>query len=60
MLRIIAIFATQNHRTWNLRMAELSMGAFTSRSLKEPRSLKIGNEVANFARHVANVANYMV
>ena len=52
VLCVIAIFAAQNHRTSNFRVAELSVRAFPTGGKIKARTLKLRNQLANFARHM--------
>ena len=53
MTRVIAALAAQDQRTGQLRMPELAMGAFAAWYKNESCMLKVGDQLANLARHTA-------
>jgi hypothetical protein len=53
MVRVIALFATQNHRACKPGMAEFAVGSFPARNWHEPSLSQIGDQLVDFPRHEA-------
>ena len=51
MVRVLAVFATQNHGSRKFRMPELAMGSFSTGRERKARRLQISDELADFSRH---------
>ena len=51
MLRVLPVFATQNHRPGIPRMPEFTVRTLSTRRDGEPGSLKIGDKLADFTWH---------
>ena len=51
MVRVIPVFATQNHCARETRMAELAVGTFPSMSRHESSLFQIGDQLVDLSRH---------
>jgi hypothetical protein len=51
MLRVLSVFATQNHGPGIPRVPELAVRTLSTRRDSEPGGLKISDELADFTRH---------
>jgi len=55
MLRVIAIVSGNENEPPKLRVDEFPVAAFSALHAVEPRSLQVGDQLANFARHTGNI-----
>jgi hypothetical protein len=55
MMRIVAVFAAQDNRSWKSRMSKFAVGTFASGHDDKPRLLQIGHELTDFAGHPAGL-----
>ena len=56
MLRVVAIVSRDEHETTEPGVDKLAMTALSTRHANETRSFQVGNKLADFARHMPDVA----
>jgi hypothetical protein len=58
MVRVVAVFSTQDYRTCESGVPELAVRAFTTRHSHKSRGFQLGNQLADLSRHDAALFLY--